>query len=241
MDIIIDFESGSFSKTALATKHGVPKSSLTRILHDKDKLRDAFETSRFGPQRKRLRHGDHEELENEDALEKQEVIEQCALRDITLDFDEYVQVDSGVATCPDNTVQSIVDEVCDEEEEEELEDSEEPWPAKLLVWKKKNVATMSQLLQVAQALLACAQPVTGLREGYVRLAARPLAFSILKTIRRDFVDALPLPARLKAYLNTPHYYSEELADSVALGDGGLAIQSQEPQSGVRQQGPFSPS
>lgn len=66
-------------------------------------------------------------------------------------------------------------------------------------------------------------------------------FSILKTIRRDFVDALPLPARLKAYLNTPHYYSEELADSVALGDGGLAIQSQEPQSGVRQQGPFSPS
>lgn len=63
MDIIVDFESGSYSKTALATKHGVPKSSLTRILHDKDKLRDAFETSRFGPQRKRLRHGDHEELE----------------------------------------------------------------------------------------------------------------------------------------------------------------------------------
>ncbi|KAH7984696.1 hypothetical protein HPB52_023525 [Rhipicephalus sanguineus] len=63
MDIILDFESGSYSKTALAAKHGVPKSSLTRILHDKDKLRDAFETSRFGPQRKRLRHGDHEELE----------------------------------------------------------------------------------------------------------------------------------------------------------------------------------
>lgn len=65
-------------------------------------------------------------------------------------------------------------------------------------------------------------------------------FSILKTIRRDFVDALPLPARLKAYLNTPHYYSEELADSVALDDGGLAVQSQEPLSG-RQEGPFSPS
>ncbi|KAM7284776.1 hypothetical protein ISCGN_001870 [Ixodes scapularis] len=49
MDVILDFESGSYSKTALATKHGVPKSSLTRILHDKDKLQDAFETSRFGP------------------------------------------------------------------------------------------------------------------------------------------------------------------------------------------------
>ncbi|KAG0445233.1 hypothetical protein HPB47_018103 [Ixodes persulcatus] len=63
MDVILDFESGSYSKTALATKHGAPKTSLTRILHDKDKLQDAFETSRFGPQRKRLRHGDHEELE----------------------------------------------------------------------------------------------------------------------------------------------------------------------------------
>ncbi|XP_049524040.1 tigger transposable element-derived protein 4-like [Dermacentor silvarum] len=48
---------------ALARSPGVPKSSLTRILHDKEKLRDAFESSRFGPQRKRLRQGDHEELE----------------------------------------------------------------------------------------------------------------------------------------------------------------------------------
>ncbi|CAN8014179.1 unnamed protein product, partial [Ixodes persulcatus] len=36
-------------------------------------------------------------------------------------------------------------------------------------------------------------------------------FSILKSIRRDLIDSLPLPARLRAYLNTPHYYSEELA------------------------------
>ncbi|KAL1472122.1 hypothetical protein MTO96_023165 [Rhipicephalus appendiculatus] len=63
MDIILDFKSGSYSKTALAMKPGVPKSSLTRILHGKDKLRDALETLRFEPQRKRLRHGDHEELE----------------------------------------------------------------------------------------------------------------------------------------------------------------------------------
>ncbi|XP_075548219.1 uncharacterized protein LOC142582411 [Dermacentor variabilis] len=65
-------------------------------------------------------------------------------------------------------------------------------------------------------------------------------FSILKSIRRDFVDALPLPARLKAYLNTPHYYSEELADSVTLDGGALAVQSQELQSGLQEE-PFSPS
>lgn len=55
---------------------------------------------------------------------KGEVIEQCALKEITLDFDEYVQVDSGVATFPDNTVQSIADKVWVEEEELE-EHSEE--------------------------------------------------------------------------------------------------------------------
>lgn len=36
-------------------------------------------------------------------------------------------------------------------------------------------------------------------------------FIILKTVRRDLIDHLPLPRRLKDYLNTPHYYSEELA------------------------------
>lgn len=36
-------------------------------------------------------------------------------------------------------------------------------------------------------------------------------FSILKSVRRDLIESLPLPARLRAYLNTPHYYSEELA------------------------------
>ncbi|XP_070389824.1 tigger transposable element-derived protein 4-like [Dermacentor albipictus] len=63
MEIINDFESGRFTKTALATKHAIPKSSLTRILQDKDKLRQAFEKSRFGPQRKRLRVANHEDLE----------------------------------------------------------------------------------------------------------------------------------------------------------------------------------
>ncbi|XP_076304574.1 uncharacterized protein LOC143222236 isoform X1 [Tachypleus tridentatus] len=37
-------------------------------------------------------------------------------------------------------------------------------------------------------------------------------FVILKRVRRDLIDKLPLPRRLRDYLNTPHYYSEELAD-----------------------------
>lgn len=64
------------------------------------------------------------ECNSEDVLERQEVIEQCALKEIRLDFDEYVHIDSDVATCPDNTVESIVGEVCDEEEDELEEKSE---------------------------------------------------------------------------------------------------------------------
>ncbi|CAG2162343.1 unnamed protein product [Oppiella nova] len=36
-------------------------------------------------------------------------------------------------------------------------------------------------------------------------------FVILKHVRRDLIDDLPLPKMLKCYLNTPYYYSEELA------------------------------
>ncbi|XP_053205559.1 suppressor of cytokine signaling 7-like [Panonychus citri] len=35
-------------------------------------------------------------------------------------------------------------------------------------------------------------------------------FVILKYVRRDLIDHLPLPPQLKSYLNTPYYYSEEL-------------------------------
>jgi len=30
-------------------------------------------------------------------------------------------------------------------------------------------------------------------------------------VRRDLIQSLPLPQMLKQYLNTPYYYSEELA------------------------------
>ncbi|XP_072142338.1 tigger transposable element-derived protein 6-like [Dermacentor andersoni] len=64
------------------------------------------------------------ECDGEDALERQEVVEQCALKKIHLDFDEYVHIDDDV-TCPENTVESIVSEVCDEEESDPEEESED--------------------------------------------------------------------------------------------------------------------
>ncbi|KAL5244083.1 hypothetical protein ACI65C_011493 [Semiaphis heraclei] len=38
-------------------------------------------------------------------------------------------------------------------------------------------------------------------------------FVILKTVRRDLIYKLPLPRRLIDYLNTPHYYCEQLGSS----------------------------
>lgn len=63
VEIIDDFDSGFYTKLTLGMKHVVPNNSLTRILHDKEKLRDTFESLQFGPQRKILRLANHEELE----------------------------------------------------------------------------------------------------------------------------------------------------------------------------------
>lgn len=63
VEIIDDFDSGSYTKLTLGMKHVVPNNSLTRIPHDKEKLRDTFESLQFGPQRKILRLANHEELE----------------------------------------------------------------------------------------------------------------------------------------------------------------------------------
>jgi len=40
-----------------------------------------------------------------------------------------------------------------------------------------------------------------------------IRFVILKTVRRDLIHKLPLPRRLIDYLNTPHYYCEQLGSS----------------------------
>lgn len=34
----------------------------------------------------------------------------------------------------------------------------------------------------------------------------------MKAVRRDLIPNLPLPRRMIDYLNTPHYYSEQLVD-----------------------------
>nr|XP_054919816.1 tigger transposable element-derived protein 6-like [Dermacentor andersoni] len=67
---------------------------------------------------------DLRECDGRDALERQEVVEQCALKEIHLDFDEYVHIDGDVVTCAENAVESTVAEVCDEEESEPEEKSE---------------------------------------------------------------------------------------------------------------------
>lgn len=40
-----------------------------------------------------------------------------------------------------------------------------------------------------------------------------IRFVILKMVRRDFIPKLPLPRRLIDYLNTPHYYCEQLGSN----------------------------
>lgn len=38
-------------------------------------------------------------------------------------------------------------------------------------------------------------------------------FVLLKHVRRDLIPCLPLPTKLKSYLNSPHYYSEQNAST----------------------------
>lgn len=35
-------------------------------------------------------------------------------------------------------------------------------------------------------------------------------YIIVKHVRKDLLDALPVPPRIKTYLNTPFYYSEQV-------------------------------
>ncbi|KAH7977620.1 hypothetical protein HPB49_003049 [Dermacentor silvarum] len=63
VEIIDEFDSGFYTKLTLGMKHTVPNNSLTRILHDKEKLRGTFKSLQFGPQRKILRLANHEELD----------------------------------------------------------------------------------------------------------------------------------------------------------------------------------
>ena len=37
-----------------------------------------------------------------------------------------------------------------------------------------------------------------------------LRYVIVKVVRKDHLDQLPVPSRIKSYLNTPFYYSEQV-------------------------------
>ncbi|CAN8005876.1 unnamed protein product [Ixodes pacificus] len=61
---------------------------------------------------------EHEDLAEE---EDEDLLEQFSVRGVSFDFDEYVHIDNDVATCSENTVESIIAEICNEESEEEAE------------------------------------------------------------------------------------------------------------------------
>lgn len=63
----------------------------------------------------------------------------------------------------------------------------------------------------------------------------------MKAVRRDLIPNLPLPRRMIDYLNTPHYYSEQLVDvedveereTVGRGDENPSRSVQVQSEGVR--------
>lgn len=44
---------------------------------------------------------------------------------------------------------------------------------------------------------------------------------IVKVVRKDHLDQLPVPSRIKKYLNTPFYYSEQIAESEESSEANL--------------------
>lgn len=53
-------------------------------------------------------------------------------------------------------------------------------------------------------------------------------FIIVKRVRRDFLSTLPLPQRLKDYLNSPHYYSEQVEQCMSSSKNNGSTQSEKP-------------
>lgn len=62
------------------------------------------------------------QVEHKDPIEEQDLLEEFSTRGVWFDFNEYVQIDSDVATCSENTVESFVAEICNEESEMKQKD-----------------------------------------------------------------------------------------------------------------------
>jgi len=45
-------------------------------------------------------------------------------------------------------------------------------------------------------------------------------YIIVKHVRKDHLDRLPVPSRIKHYLNTPFYYSEQVAEDEEAAEAG---------------------
>lgn len=60
-------------------------------------------------------------------------------------------------------------------------------------------------------------------------------FVILKAVRRDLLTSLPLPRRMIDYLNTPHYYSEQLVDVEEVDEKECRRQDDNPSRSVQVQ------
>ena len=53
------------------------------------------------------------------------------------------------------------------------------------------------------------------------------SFTILKHVPRDLLYKLPLPERMLQYLNTPFYYSEEIAEDANSNNRGKVKNTEE--------------
>ena len=58
-------------------------------------------------------------------------------------------------------------------------------------------------------------------QDYLYLHFCLVRYVIVKVVRKDHLDQLPVPSRIKSYLNTPFYYSEQV---VATPDTDVFIE-----------------
>jgi hypothetical protein len=66
--IINEIDDGKLSKTLIADKYGLKKSTLSTIIKNRDSIKSAYESDCLSPARKKMRFGRHEEVD--DALLK---------------------------------------------------------------------------------------------------------------------------------------------------------------------------
>ena len=63
LDILAAVKKKNTTKTQIAQKFGIAKTTLTTILKNKDKIKETFEQSKFEPGRKHFRTAAYEDLE----------------------------------------------------------------------------------------------------------------------------------------------------------------------------------